>query len=109
MSRVLDDPDAAAHHDVEFHRHIACATENPLYVVMLDSINDLLLQVRKAAMAQNPERSRTAFGFHARVLEAICSRDAVTARKAMQDHLDDVSVALESMTLDTLLWLPSVP
>src|SRR4051794_5481646 len=42
-----DDVEAAALHDVEFHRAIARGTHNELYLLLLDSIGDALLEVRR--------------------------------------------------------------
>ena len=50
MAAALDDVEKVSVLDVEFHRLIAQAAHNSLFLVMLDSIGDILLDVRRATM-----------------------------------------------------------
>jgi DNA-binding FadR family transcriptional regulator len=50
MARVVDDVEACSRADVEFHRTLAKLTQNDLFLVMLDSIGDVLLEVRRATV-----------------------------------------------------------
>ena len=85
---ALDDPEAASRLDVAFHRLIAVSTHNPLYLVMLDSIEPLLLEIRRKTLGA-PGRPRRAAKAHARILERIVAGDAAGAEAAMLDHLED--------------------
>jgi GntR family transcriptional repressor for pyruvate dehydrogenase complex len=91
--------EAASEHDVEFHRLIAAATKNGLFVVLLDSVGDVLMEIRRRSLAL-PGRTEQAVAEHRRVLEALLARDVVTARAAMSDHLEG-SQALYAPAVET--------
>lgn len=74
--------------DVAFHRGIAAATHNPLYLVMLDSIEPVLLEIRRATL-KLPGRPRAALEAHGRVLEMLEARSPTKAERAMREHLAD--------------------
>jgi GntR family transcriptional repressor for pyruvate dehydrogenase complex len=88
MRTVLGDVDAASAADVQFHRTIADIAHNELYVVMLDSIADVLLEIRRATLNE-PGRPQRALDAHQQILDAILAGDREAARSAMQAHLDD--------------------
>ncbi len=58
MIGVLDDPDAASRADVKFHRAIAEATDNELFLVLLDSLGDVLYETRRATRVAVRSRSQ---------------------------------------------------
>lgn len=72
--------------DVAFHAAIAAATHNPLYPVLLGSIADMLMEVRRTGV-RLPDTPQKAYNFHTAIFERIKLRDRQGARKAMQDHL----------------------
>ena len=82
------DVEAASHADVEFHRTIARATHNELFVMMLDSISDVLLEVRRQTLTE-PTRLGMVVPAHERIVRAIEAGDPVPARGAMEEHLQD--------------------
>jgi GntR family transcriptional repressor for pyruvate dehydrogenase complex len=82
------DPERAAHLDVEFHMAIAAATKNPLYKVLLASIGDVMLDVRRAAFADE-EMMRYAVEAHGAILARLDEHDSAGAREAMRLHLED--------------------
>jgi GntR family transcriptional repressor for pyruvate dehydrogenase complex len=82
------DGEAASRHDVDFHRAIAEATHNPLYVIMLDSIGDVMLEIRLATIGI-PGRPLKAVKAHRRILARIAEHDAGGSRDAMREHLRD--------------------
>lgn len=84
----IDDVETASRHDVAFHRAVAEATHNGLYVVLLDAIGDVLLEIRRSALQAAGNRP-LAVEQHAAVLDAIAARDVDAARAAMHRHLDD--------------------
>jgi Transcriptional regulators len=85
--------------DVAFHRQIAVATHNPLYCVVLDSLQGVLVEARRGA-AQSPSRAKHAAAFHQKILDAILNRDREAAVLAMSQHLDDVAENWASMQHD---------
>jgi len=86
--RTSTDPEVAARHDTEFHQLLAAATHNPLYVTLLESINAVMAPYRLSSLHQ-PGRIDIAAQQHESVLDAVRTRDAATARRAMEGHLDD--------------------
>jgi GntR family transcriptional repressor for pyruvate dehydrogenase complex len=82
------DVEQCADADVEFHRRLARATHNELYLVMLDSIGDILHEIRRQAIGA-PGSMELAASAHAAILERVAARDPEGARRAMQAHLDD--------------------
>lgn len=83
----VEDVRTAAELDVEFHREIAHATQNDLFVVMLDSIRDVLLEIRQSAFSA-PGMIEYAVTAHQRVLDPLAERDPAKARAAMREHLE---------------------
>jgi len=88
MEEALDDVEESSRLDVEFHRGLARATHNPLYIVMLDSIGDVLLEIRRATLG-TPGRPLKGVRAHRQIVEAIEGGDVEWAREAMREHLED--------------------
>jgi DNA-binding FadR family transcriptional regulator len=86
LTEVASDPEAAAIADVAFHRAIAQATENELFVVLVDSIGDVMMGIRRATVAR-PGRVQVGIKYHGRILEALEGRDVDAAGRAMEEHL----------------------
>jgi GntR family transcriptional regulator, transcriptional repressor for pyruvate dehydrogenase complex len=82
------DVDAAALQDVEFHRAIARATHNELHLLLLDSLGNALLEIRRENLAGGSGRDTLAS--HREILERIAARDPEGARSAMRAHLANV-------------------
>jgi len=93
---ALDDRDAAAKADVEFHRALAVSTHNPLYLILLESISELLLEIRRIAL-QDPEAVQLALRHHRDVFEKVKRRNPAEARQAMNSHLDQSEESLRSV------------
>jgi GntR family transcriptional repressor for pyruvate dehydrogenase complex len=88
--------DSASIADVEFHEAIARATGNELFSVLLGSIADALVEIRKELLGGESReealaRGEETFAHHTAILAAIGDRDADGARLAMQTHLDSVA------------------
>lgn len=96
MMGALAAPETAAKLDVNFHRQLAVATHNPLYVVVLDSLHGVLIEARRGAVL-SPSRARHAAEFHQGILDAVLRRDCEAAEKAMERHLDDVAAHWATM------------
>jgi len=92
MEDRLDNLAAASEADIEFHRAIARATHNELYLMMLDAIADSLADIR-ALTFQEPGRPRTALEAHKAILARIQAHDLDGSVAAMRVHLDDVEQA----------------
>ena len=88
MRGALNDPEQAAVNDVEFHRTIAQMTGNPLFLVLLDSIREVLMEIRRAILSE-PGRPEEALDWHQRILDRIADGDPDGAERAMKEHLVD--------------------
>lgn len=71
--------------DVLFHRVLAEATGNPLFPMLLDSIEGLLREFRTRSIEVRGVRSGV--GEHAAVVKAIRARNPDAARRAMINHM----------------------
>jgi GntR family transcriptional repressor for pyruvate dehydrogenase complex len=87
MEAVLDDAEEASLADTAFHRAIAEATDNPLYLVLVDSLADVLLEIRRATLGKN-HRGAAALAEHRLIAEALSRRDPEKSVEAMRDHLE---------------------
>jgi len=88
LGAVLDDPERASRADVAFHRAVAEATHNELYLVILDALGDVLLDIRRATLHLDGRPRQTLLA-HRSILERIAARDGEGAREAMRDHLQE--------------------
>ncbi len=89
MTREADDLEAAARDDLEFHRMIARATQNDLYLLLMDSIGSALIDIRRENLGSGS--TPMTLGQHEAVLERIAAHDPAGARKAMAAHLEGVA------------------
>lgn len=88
MTDARNNVDKATRADVEFHRALANATHNPLYVILLDAIGDALIEVRQQTLLHGSFLS--ALRSHQEIFEAVQRADAAGAREAMSSHLETV-------------------
>lgn len=110
---ALDDRDAVAKADVEFHRALAVSTHNPLYLILLESISDLLMEIRRISL-QDTETMQRALHHHRDVFERVKSRNPDAARRAMDAHMDQADDSLRSILAargqpETLFQPPDMP
>jgi GntR family transcriptional repressor for pyruvate dehydrogenase complex len=89
MSRETDDVESAARDDLEFHRRIAGATQNDLYLLLMDSIGSALIDIRRDNLGSGS--AQTTLEQHEQILKSIATHDPAGARSAMQQHLDGVA------------------
>lgn len=89
MDRESGDVEAAALDDLEFHRRIALATHNVLFLVLMDSIGSALVDIRRANLRSGS--TPMTLSQHAAILDAIEAGDADGARDAMAAHLEGVA------------------
>jgi GntR family transcriptional repressor for pyruvate dehydrogenase complex len=72
--------------DLDFHNALARAAQNPLFIILIHSLSDLLLEFRRAASSV-PGAPRNALQFHERIYELVCARRTAEARNEMMRHL----------------------
>lgn len=89
MLNAGEDGELWALSDVEFHRTVCSLTHNPLYVIMLDSLSEVLLEIRRATI-NIPRRLPKLLIVHRNIYSAIAAHDAVAAKRAMRLHLQEL-------------------
>lgn len=87
MEAVLDIPEAFATRDADFHRGLARTTHNPLLIILLDSIRDLMQEVR-LLVTRHPDLRQKVIPDHRKILERVEAKDPAGARQAMEEHLE---------------------
>lgn len=80
--------------DTRFHRCLAEMADNPILVILLDTIRDLLADVRQKVKA-DPKTREISIRDHTRIVACLRSRDPSGARIAMEVHLAQVLKALK--------------
>jgi len=81
-----DQPKGYVDADLRFHRALAEATGNPLWIALLNSLNDLLRQYREEGF-RGKDSALHAADQHEQILQAVEHDDSTAARQAMQRHL----------------------
>jgi GntR family transcriptional repressor for pyruvate dehydrogenase complex len=84
--RCRGDPILFPRLDVEFHRALALATQNELYVILMDAVGDTLTEFRRVAFRVQGMTSRS-LRHHRAIFEEVQAGSAEGARAAMRDHL----------------------
>jgi GntR family transcriptional repressor for pyruvate dehydrogenase complex len=86
QAQHLDDLEKSAEADVEFHAALANATQNVLFSILLDSIAEIMLEVRLMGLAL-PDVREKVLEQHSRIFAQVKAGNAIEARKAMVEHL----------------------
>jgi len=86
--RSLEEGDltAAGEFDFQFHRELTRSSGNELLVGMLDSIADVLREVRNQSMGE-PHVGEDGLRAHRRILKCVTAGKPEAARDAMAEHL----------------------
>jgi GntR family transcriptional repressor for pyruvate dehydrogenase complex len=86
MQAATEDPVLFAVRDSDFHRRLAQTTHNPLLTLLLDSIQDLMVEVREMVAMEKGLVERV-MPAHIELLECVEMRDAKRAQQTMRAHL----------------------
>jgi GntR family transcriptional regulator, transcriptional repressor for pyruvate dehydrogenase complex len=75
--------------DVAFHKRLARASGNPLFSALVNTINDVMVEVRLRSISVLGETKFIADAIeqHSRIFERVKARDVEGARRAMEVHL----------------------
>jgi len=89
MERVQDTPKLLSTKDTDFHRALAQTSHNPILVVFVDLIRDLM---REYSELINPhiDPRKHVLPDHHRIVEQIAAKNVEGARQAMYAHLDQI-------------------
>lgn len=79
--------------DREFHKAVAEATHNSVFVNFLDAIG-ITLKIHQQEASQRPSMPEIANKYHRKVLEAIIEKNPKKASKMMYEHLEDIEKAI---------------
>ena len=93
-ARLDEHLEAFAWADLSFHVHLAQASGNPLFELLLLPLVEPLLEVRRAG-ARRPGAADRATAEHAAILAAVVAGDPASAAAAMAHHLDSVVALLQ--------------
>ena len=89
--------------EINFHRVIAQATNNPILVLILDFVEDLLEDF-KAVLKPDMAFSKSVLDAHDRIYAAICDNNPERAAAEMRRHVQDVEDHLAKLKEDIDLW-----
>ena len=94
---MYSDRDGFAQSDVDFHTALAAATHNEMFEVMLNSISNVMMEMRRIAFVVpgTPERG---IAYHQAVFEQVKNGDAEGARQAMRAHLVEAEETMRQAT-----------
>ena len=85
--------------DMEFHRRVAEAANNPVLNIVVNAVNE---SIRDAIFRskRTPEMRGRVVAYHRGILEALQSRNAARARAVMSEHVVDVQCHIETTDQD---------
>jgi len=86
MRAAIRDKDAYIQHDTHFHRELSRAAANPVFVVFMSSIMDLLVELQVHVRDRISYRE-LAVCEHEKIVDAIAGQDASGASLAIESHL----------------------
>ncbi|MGN6575474.1 MAG: FadR/GntR family transcriptional regulator [Nocardioides sp.] len=89
--------DPVSPHDILFHRQVAAAAHNAIYLKMIDAVSDLLVSARRATDLI-PTAVQSAAADHRAILEAIVDNDRDRASELMAAHVLSGTRALTAIS-----------
>jgi DNA-binding FadR family transcriptional regulator len=84
----IEDEETFVRTDVDFHVALARGTHNELFLILLASIGDVLVELRRLGW-RTPGAAARALAHHRKVLERVADCDINGARQAMDAHMDE--------------------
>jgi GntR family transcriptional regulator, transcriptional repressor for pyruvate dehydrogenase complex len=82
--------------DVRFHRILAEATGNPVFVLLLETLSEFMEASRRKTLLY--AGVEVALKGHRAILDALCEHDSVRARQAMNEHLARAARDLQELS-----------
>jgi GntR family transcriptional repressor for pyruvate dehydrogenase complex len=86
IQRAADLPELFADVDADFHQALAATTHNPLLILLLDSIRDVMQEMR-LRVTRHPGLHEQVTRDHACIVDRVAAKDVQGARHAMLQHL----------------------
>jgi GntR family transcriptional repressor for pyruvate dehydrogenase complex len=94
MQAAATEPAEFSIKDSEFHRRLSETTHNPLLILLLASIHDMMREVRHL-VANHSGLYERVMPTHQRIVEAVAAHDPAEARAAMREHLE-IALAIQT-------------
>jgi GntR family transcriptional repressor for pyruvate dehydrogenase complex len=91
------DMPAASKVDFEFHRSLTAASDNELFVIVLDAVADVLHEVRERTYSK-PGVGESGLSEHREILARVAAHDPEGARAAMAAHLAKAEAIYRSVS-----------
>ncbi len=85
--------------ELEFHRIIAHASENPVIQFMIDSMMDVMENNISSTFVLSAKPVESTLHFHEALYQVFKERDSSKAQQLMLDHIRDIQRALEEKKL----------
>jgi DNA-binding FadR family transcriptional regulator len=85
--------------NLEFHRIIAQASENPVIFFMIDSIMDIMENNISSTRVLSAKPVESTLSFHEQIYGALKARDQERAQELMLSHVQEIQKALEEKRL----------
>ena len=95
LNKKDNNAELSAKYDLEFHKSLAIASKNKMFLLMMKPLQGLIPQVKKRIHAVLKDSTDVAMIWHDRIFEAVRSGDAEEARNCMIEHL---KIAEEQIT-----------
>ncbi|MBW2611372.1 MAG: FadR family transcriptional regulator [Deltaproteobacteria bacterium] len=92
-----------SHDEINFHRVIAQNTGNPILILILDFVENLLEDFKKV-LKPDMAFSKSVLDAHDKIYQAICDKDPKKASTEMYQHVYDVELHLAKLKQDVDLW-----
>lgn len=92
-----------SHDEINFHRVIAQNTGNPILILILDFVENLLEDFKKV-LKPDLAFSKSVLDAHDKIYQAICDEDPKKASTEMYQHVYDVELHLAKLKQDIDLW-----
>ena len=86
MAGAMRDPHAYLVHDIDFHRTIAAASQNPILAALVEMVSNILYRQRQKTVARARDLEPS-LAMHRRIYRAVVAHDPDRARDAMNQHL----------------------
>jgi DNA-binding GntR family transcriptional regulator len=90
--RHIDDAEALARFNREFHRRLTLASHNRYLIEQVAHLRQAILLLHGTTLV-DPARRRSAIEEHARIVEAIAARDGAAAEEAARHHIGQAHAA----------------
>jgi GntR family transcriptional repressor for pyruvate dehydrogenase complex len=86
MAETLKEPQKYLVHDIDFHREIAAASNNPILGALVEMVSTVLYRQRRHTVSHARDLGAS-LAMHRRIYRAVAAGDPDKARDAMNQHL----------------------